>query len=211
MLGLEPAVWAVLVVLLLVLFSGRFDAFSTWQAKPCLAASDRLQYRVHMSHENPQQAAEMMARLNNLLIDVQQYMKRKFVQGGEGTPEQQAMVTRILARYNYDNLVENSHKDPAGDTSYSLNKGSLLAFCVRDRQTGQLHDYPVLAFVALHELAHLSIDEYNHPPKFWRAFRFVLEQAAEGGIYRSPNFAQHPVQYCGMTVNYNPVYDPGMS
>lgn len=44
-------------------------------------------------------------------------------------------------------------------------------------------------------------------PEFWQTFRFILEAAEEGGVYRSPDFAQDPQVYCGVKVDYNPRFD----
>jgi len=116
-------------------------------------------------------------------------------------------IDKLLNRYNPDNLIENSPKDKQ-DTSYTLNKGSTIAFCLREKDsTTQLHDLNTLIFVAIHELAHIAIDDNDHPPKFWKMFKFLLEEAELGGIYKSKDYKKNPVHYCGMEVNYNPIYD----
>jgi hypothetical protein len=210
---MNPTVLIVAAVMLAYL-AGKtmagLDPFTIQNAVPRVSKVDSLTYRVHDQHDNPQDAVDMMARINNLLIDVQQVLREQYVRRKGGTPAEQAAVRNILRLYNPDNLVENSPRDPNGDTSYSLDKGRVVAFCMRDKRTQQLHNFPVMAFVALHELAHLALLEYGHPPEFWSAFKFILQVAANAGIYVSPDFGMHPERYCGMDVNYNPYYDPAV-
>jgi hypothetical protein len=123
-------------------------------------------------------------------------------------PQRQQAIARLLSKYNPNNLVENSPpKKPDGDTSYIINKGKVIAICLRDNKTGQLHDLDTLTFVVLHEMAHITVEETDHPPHFWSAFRFLLEEAENAQIYYSPKYAENPQKYCGMTINYNPRYD----
>jgi hypothetical protein len=48
---------------------------------------------------------------------------------------------------------------------------------------------------------------YGHTIDFWRNFRYILSHATKINIYDSVNYAYNPVKYCGMTINYNPLYD----
>ena len=136
---------------------------------------------------------------------------------GAARPERRDAVARLLARYNPDNLAENSPKDPSGDTSYTIDKGAIVAICLRERDPAasgdpaayDIHDLDTLTFVTLHEMAHIAIEDVDHPKRFWSAFRFLLEEAEEGGVYRSPDFAAAPRYYCGVTIDYNPRYDSG--
>ena len=69
-----------------------------------------------------------------------------------------AAVELLLARYNQDNLAENSPRDPTGDTAYSLNKGAIVAICLRDRtRPDSIHDIEILTFVTLHDMPHIAI------------------------------------------------------
>jgi hypothetical protein len=119
-----------------------------------------------------------------------------------------SLIKNILMRYNPDNLIENSPNDNI-DTSYTLNKGSMVAFCLREKDKNHyIHNIDTLIFVAIHELAHMAIDEDGHPPKFWSVFKWLLTEAEAGNIYFSKNYSITPIHYCGMDVNYNPRFDP---
>jgi len=176
-------------------------------------AQDGNIYKVH-NYEDATDAANALAIINDTILKLNTHLKHKYVgvgynlKGyGNTSPEMYTAVTKILQRYNPDNLVENSPKDKE-DTSYTLNKGSTIAFCLREKgKNNTLHDINTLIFVAVHELAHIAIDDNEHPPKFWKMFKLLLQEAEEGNIYKSQDYQKNPVNYCGMQVNYNPLYD----
>jgi len=178
-----------------------------------ISAHDGNIYKVH-NYADAIDAANALAMINDTILKLNTYLKHKYVGVGYNLngysntpPEMHTAVTKILQRYNPDNLVENSPKDKE-DTSYTLNKGSTIAFCLREKGANNtLHDINTLIFVAIHELAHIAIDDNEHPPKFWKMFKLLLQEAEEGNIYTSQNYQKNPVNYCGMKINYNPLYD----
>jgi hypothetical protein len=180
-------------------------------------AKDGNSYKVH-NFADADKAADSLAEINSHIVKLISHLKYKYIGGGyQNNKNNQNIqnndniqivdsVNKILNRYNPDNLVENSPKDKQ-DTSYTLNKGSTIAFCLREKKDSSLHDINTLLFVGIHELAHIGIDDNEHPPKFWKMFKFLLQEAEEAGIYKSQNYNQLPVHYCGMDINYNPIYD----
>lgn len=219
---------AVLVVLVVILVAATVrafvwpDRFTISNARPVTSRVDGLSYRVHEGHAEAQRAADTLAGLNARVVDLMRFLRARYVRGGAGDqhPARRGAVERLLERYNPDNLAENSPKDPTGDTAYSLNKGAVVAICLRkkgprarspdDPDAFEIHDMGVLMFVTLHEMAHISIDQIDHPPRFWAAFRFLLEEAEDAGVYHSPDYAARPTEYCGVKVDYNPRYDAGV-
>lgn len=215
------AVVIVLVVLIVFFVARRLilgaDRFTIENTRPVVSRVDGLRYRVHEGHSGPQKAADTLAELNARVVDLMRFLRARYARGsaGEIHPARRAAVQRLLARYNPDNLAENSPKDPSGDTSYTLDKGAVVAICLRERDptvlgdpgAHDIHDMDTLTFVTLHEMGHIAIDDVDHPPRFWSAFRFLLEEAEEAGIYTSPNFAARPRYYCGVKIDYNPRYD----
>lgn len=177
-------------------------------AAPLRAGFDGEAYRVQPGLRGAPEAADRLAELNDLALGLLAALRRRY--SGLGG-ERAAAAAALRRRYNPDNLAENPPTGPRGDTAYSLNKGALLAVCLRAKPSGELHPFPLLAFVYLHELAHLALEEYDHPPRFWAAFRWLLEEAEAAGLYASPDFARAPAVYCGVRVDYNPRYDPGVA
>jgi hypothetical protein len=220
--GAALAVVVLLTVLVVFLLARRFvlggDHFTIRQTRPVLSSVDGVRYRVHEAHTGPERAADTLARLNRRVVELMRALRARYVRGADGTPAERAAAARLLARYNPDNLVENSPRDPTGDTAYTMDKGAVIALCLRERDPAaggdplayDIHDLGTLTFVTLHEMAHIAINEIDHPAVFWSAFRFLLEEAERAGIYRSPDFAASPRDYCGVHINYNPRMDPNV-
>ena len=88
-------------------------------------------------------------------------------------------------------------------TSYSVNKGEEIVFCLRCKVTHNLHDINLLVYVAVHEMGHTACPEIGHPPLFNKIFKFLLQIAVELNIYRYEDYSANPVEYCGMTLYSN--------
>lgn len=86
-------------------------------------------------------------------------------------------------------------------TSYSVNKGEELVFCLKSKQTNKFHDMNLLMYVAIHELAHIACPEIGHGKLFTKIFRFLLKRAIELKLYKYENYYQKPVEYCGMILS----------
>ena len=207
-------------------------ALSAWLLRPEYAIGrtvavksglDGAPYRVHLAHANPGTAADTMAALNSRVTGLLRHLRRKYLRSsyGEEHPRRRRLAANLLARYNPDNLTENSPKDPDGDTSYTVSKGAVLALCLRENDRGGprmlpavgrygFHAFGTLTFVTFHELTHIGIDSMDHPNEFWSAFKLLLAEGEEGGILYSQNFAREPTRYCGMWVDYNPLFDPAV-
>lgn len=90
-------------------------------------------------------------------------------------------------------------------TSYTINKGEEIVFCLRSKDTGEFHDINLLMFVTIHELAHIACPEKDHTPLFEAIFIFLLNESIKIGIYQYQNYATNPVEYCGMKLNQTPI------
>lgn len=187
----------------------RFGSFNVRKVR----AGDGMHYQIHAAHARTpgerRRAAELLAEINARVLRTIAHLRKH---------HPRHPVTRLVRRrYFSENLQENSPKDPSGDTAYSLGKGQTVAICIREKDPGasgdpQRHDFHddlnTLVFVALHELTHVGVEVRQHPPEFWEAFKFVLEEAVDAGVYRPVNYERRPVMYCGMKVDYNPLFDP---
>jgi predicted metal-dependent hydrolase len=87
-------------------------------------------------------------------------------------------------------------------TSYSINKGEQIVFCLRSRQTseGKLHDLNLLMYVVLHEMAHVACPEFGHTELFKDIFAFLTEVAIKIKIYKKIDFKNDNREYCGLTI-----------
>lgn len=86
-------------------------------------------------------------------------------------------------------------------TSYSVNKGEEISFCLKSKKNGKLHDINLLMYVAIHEMAHIACPEIGHGDLFKKIFKFLTEEAVNIGIYRKEDYSSNPVEYCGMILS----------
>lgn len=200
------------------------------RARPVPALHDGREYRVHLDHFDSSGAADTLAALHARAIDLMAVLRKKYLTapaggaavpaaGAAGFAARREIARRLLDRYDRDQLVESSPNNPGGDTSYTLNKGRLLALCIREKDPAgigspdvqDIHDLDTLWFVTVHELAHLGVDSIGHPPEFWSAFKFLLTECADAGLTPAggwPDYGRAPILYCGLKVDYNPLFDP---
>ncbi len=101
----------------------------------------------------------------------------------------------------YQRIIFTESPEDSMYTSYCVNKGDEIVFCLRSRTTnGSLHDINLVMYVALHEISHIACPEQDHTPLFKQIFNFICRNAIESGIYKKINFAMDPTEYCGMTI-----------
>jgi predicted metal-dependent hydrolase len=97
----------------------------------------------------------------------------------------------------------------AEHTSYSVNKGESVHFCLRQRDgTEKLVALDIMMFVALHEMSHMITKSIGHDQEFWNNFGWLLKEAEQRGLYKPKDFKNHPVSYCGVNITDSPTYDP---
>jgi hypothetical protein len=202
-----------LVGIILLMWAFKHD-FETFISKENMVSEiDGKFYPIVGSFSGGQKAANMLGRINNFLVGVIKNMKRKYVNGrGEGGDFERDMTLLLLARYNPDVLFENNPVGTA-NTSYVTNKGSSIAFCLREKTSGEnrLHEWPMVQFVALHEVSHIICSDYGHGPEFWNKFKFMENEAYDAGLYKPINFNKYPENYCGVDIGYSPYFSDWMS
>lgn len=145
---------------------------------------------------NKQKAADLLAKMNRRLILLVEHMQKN------DSKFDQTDVDRLATNFNPDNISEGT--DKSNYTSYSINKGEKIIFCLRSRDgMNKLIDLNTIMYVAIHELGHLMTEEVGHPPVFWKNFRILLKEAVELGLYKKVNYAEKPVKYCGINIKSN--------
>jgi len=85
-------------------------------------------------------------------------------------------------------------------TSYSVNKGDELVFCIRSKINQGIHDINNLLYVAIHEIAHIGCPEIGHTKLFKEINLYLLEKGVEYNIYKYKNYYENPIEYCGMDI-----------
>ena len=169
-----------------------------------IATPDGKRFRVHKQFRDAPAAAALLSYLDDRATDLIRTLYHRY--HDDPGPKGDA-ARRLLARYNPDNLVESSPDSAKKDTSYSIDKGAIIAMCLRSRDGSyRIHDMNLLTFVLIHELTHVAADVNDHPPEFWRIFKFLLAEAEAGGIIRNEDYSKRPVEYCGLQVDFNPFF-----
>ena len=146
---------------------------------------------------NSQDAANKLSTLKVNILKFVGHMKHTY-------PENPG-VKQMINNLKINALIE---CDPHHQyKSYSVNKGEELAICLRHTSEGYpFNDNNAIMFTTGHELAHVMNKTIGHPPEFWSMMKFNLEEMNKIGLYQPVDYAQSPIQYCGMTINHTP-YD----
>ena len=143
-------------------------------------------------------AANLLAKIRGRCVYLCDCLARDF-------PNDEA-VSRLIKNYNPDSIMESGRHSK--HTSYSINKGEKIVFCIRSRDSNEkLVKTNILMFVALHELAHVMTKSIGHTDEFWDNFRFLLKQAIASKVYKHHDFRRKPVKYCGTEITDTPLND----
>jgi len=148
-----------------------------------------------------QQAADMMAKIRLKMKKLKIHLEASF-------PDKPQV---ILLKKNFDAEAHRLGEATPDDefTSYSVNKGESVHFCLRQREgeNESLVQENIITFVAIHEMGHIITKTIGHGPDFWNNFGWLLQESERIGIYTHQNFAAHPVSYCGMKITDEPTYN----
>jgi len=148
-----------------------------------------------------QEAADMMAKIRLKMKKLKIHLEATF-------PDKPQV--KLLSK-NFDAEAHRLGEATPDDefTSFSVNKGESVHFCLRQRENGNegLVDENIITFVAIHEMGHIITKTIGHGPDFWNNFGWLLQESERIGIYVPQNFSAHPVSYCGMKITDQPKYD----
>ena len=141
------------------------------------------------------QAANTLAKIKSNMIKLITHLKthiNKF-------PENMSYIKDLVSRTKNIYIMETPQDEKF--TSYTINKGEKIVFCLRSKVLDNIHDMNTLMYVVIHETSHVMTPEFGHTPLFKKIFKFLLEQSIEIGIYDPIDYRINPQQYCGMVIN----------
>tara|TARA_Y200000002_G_C22382095_1_gene537721 strand:- start:89 stop:682 length:594 start_codon:yes stop_codon:yes gene_type:complete len=107
----------------------------------------------------------------------------------------------IMNKFNY--ILFRESTDNSKFTSYSINKGEEIVFCLRSIPDNKLHDINELMYVAIHEIAHVGCPEIGHTDLFKKINIELLKYAIDCNVYIYKNYNSLPEQYCGIQLANN--------
>ncbi len=159
------------------------------------------EYNVQKDLPCPSCAADRLAQINNnskLLIG---HLERKY--------PNDPRTKRLVDRYDPDRVYEGKPSPGGmGDTSYSLNKGQRIVYCIRSgRDPSRIHDIDHLGLVYIHELTHVASAGFGHGREFQTNLKWMLNEAVEAGIYNPVDYRKKPREYCGIIISSNPYFE----
>lgn len=117
----------------------------------------------------------------------------------ESDPVMKKAVARLKKYLNSSTDITETPID-SNNTSYTINKGEKISFCVRSKKTGDIHDINLLTYVAIHEISHIACEEEDHTELFWKIFGYLAQKAEGFGLYQKIDFNSKPEEYCGMDI-----------
>jgi len=173
-----------------------YDTYYRGNLEGVVSTVDGKKYQV-MSLPDKQAAADLLAEIVAVLKVLLKHLEK--------TAADDPRTMRIVTKFDGDQVSEEPENNPY--TSYSINKGERLVFCLRSRdEARELADINTMTFVAIHEFAHIATEEVGHPPVFWANFRWLLAEAVNIGVYRDKDYKKNPQPYCGIKITDNPLH-----
>lgn len=154
-------------------------------------------YLVKNDNES-QQSADLLADINKKIQTLNDYMysninKDEFTKFKPYILKLNKKIKKTIICENVDNLDY---------TSYTINKGEKVAFCLHSKKFPyNFHDSNLITYVALHEISHIACPEVGHTELFKEIFAFFTQRAIDLNLYKYEDFKMHPKEYCGMDVN----------
>jgi len=154
--------------------------------------------REYLVRDQPdkQQAANMLARIRSNIIKINDYL----VSNIDKYPEMADYIKQLDQKLKYTEYSEST--EDSTYTSYSVNKGEQLVFCLRSRRIpSKMHDINLIMYVTLHEMSHVACPEYGHGDLFKKIFGFITQVAIDQGFYKRIPFDKDPTEYCGLIIS----------
>lgn len=156
---------------------------------------DNNEYLVR-NRDDKVEAANILAQIRKNLEKIIESMKNKY--------PNDVSVLRMNKNFKPDNLSESGKSNQY--TSYSVNKGEKIVFCIRQKDENETFvDMNTIMFVSIHELAHVMSKSVGHTEEFWKNFKLLLEESISLGVYKKENYSNNPKAYCGITVTDSPL------
>ena len=149
-----------------------------------------------------QEASNLLSQIRINMITLSDYLYKQTIQQNKDINYKKYKKYIIQLHNKIQHAIIEESTADSTYTSYSVNKGKLLVFCLRPKNENKdnLYDINLLMYVALHEMAHIACPEYGHSGLFIEIFAFIVKQAIQINLYKYINFDKKPVEYCGLLI-----------
>ena len=184
------------IILLVVLFISYYqERVHYYKVELVKSDIDEKSYLVRVREDN-KEAANLLAKISMNMYKLEKYLFDNI----KNYPKYEKYIKQLNRKLKNSKIQEST--DNGIYTSYSINKGEQLVFCLRSRKdtTGNLHDLNLLMYVVLHEMAHVACPEFGHTELFKDIFAFLTNEAIKLNIYTKIDFKNDNKEYCGLTI-----------
>ena len=187
--------YLVLLLLIILVVWLAYDTYYQGSFEYVVSTVDNNMYKV-MSLPDKQDAANLLAEIRSKIVILMEHLQKAY--------QDDDRTERMVVRFDPSNISEGSNRTEY--TSYSVNKGQKIVFCLRSKnENNKLVDINTMMFVALHEVAHIATKSEGHTSEFWTNFKWLLEEAVDIGIYKKQDYKTKPVKYCGVDITESPL------
>jgi hypothetical protein len=150
-------------------------------------------------HKDKNKAVDLLIKLkDDLEIVAQKSLERAKKENNKPFIDYISIITKKLNTV----FIREVEKD-SPYTSYSVNKGEELVFCLRNKETFEFYDYNKILYVAVHEIAHIGCPEVGHTELFFKLNKYLLETSQQIGLYSYNDYNTIPEEYCGIQIYTN--------
>jgi hypothetical protein len=141
------------------------------------------------------------AKLLDILVDRMYKLRNYLINNKKKYEEYEEYINLLEKNLNTERTTIYENIPDSNLTSYTINKGEELGFCLKSKITGKFHDINLLMYVAIHEMAHIACPEIGHDELFKKIFMFLTIEAINMGLYKKTDYESNNVEYCGMILS----------
>lgn len=143
---------------------------------------------------NKEEAAYILSLISKKIM----ILKNHLINNIENYKEYSEYINQLKDRTKNLKILENA---PNGKyTSYTINKGEEMGICIRSKNIN-FHDFNIIIYVVIHELAHIACPDIGHTELFKKIFIFLLNVSTKLKIYKKIDYHINPQEYCGIIIN----------
>ena len=154
-------------------------------------------YYIVRNLNDKKKAANLIASIRGRIFELVNYMYKN-----KSTKYLEYEYYIDLVYNRIQNTIMKESSPYSRYTSYSVNKGDEIVFCLRSKkEKNKLHDINLLMYVTIHELAHIGCPEVGHTQLFKKIFAFFLQVAIDIKIYNYLDYSKDSKEYCGLNIN----------
>ncbi len=187
----------IILIILIIFVSIYFIYSSSYQHDNLVKTKSQIDNSYYWVRNLPDKnnAANTLAKIRKNIYKLVEYLQ----QNQQLFPENLSYIKDLVSRTKDIVIMETGADEKY--TSYTVNKGERIVFCLRAKVVNTIHDMNTLMYVVIHELGHIGCPEYGHTKLFREIFKFLLIQSTKIGIYKPIDYRKNPQIYCGMEIN----------